>query len=483
MPGKVIGTIQDKVVTERAAMLVPLLITMLLAGAVIFYKERMLFIDAPHVFFRVINDGAFHIEEHRYGSFITQLFPLAGSKLHLPFRLLVVLYSACFYLFYLFVSLMVLFRYRNNTLAILFGLYLTLFVSDTFYWPNNEVHQGMAWLMLAFAVILHMGTMKRSTLYIVPVFFILFSLAIWTHPLIMIIAVFLWLFFWMGNISWPFTRRQSLLYSGILLLICFLKFFQGRQHGYDGTKLEMVTGFELSHLRSLVGSPQFRFFVVSCHRDYWLFTLVFFAGLVSLVWQKRFVLFMLTILFAAVYILLVCIAFKDPAAYRFYIESEYMPLSVICCAPFVCYALPRLRMGYAVLVVALIFSVRLVYIYNASPIFTARVALLDNMLNRMDAKSISKVIIAGPARVADSTLIMNWGAPAESMILSRLKGQSPQRTFIFLDAGQLPGAQNTGADTLLGCWEKRSVNAIDRYYFRFDTTTTYRVMSYKDLLD
>src|SRR4051794_37162116 len=84
----------------RAAAYVCVLIACaLLLGAVYYYKERMLFIDAPHVFFRVVNDGRFHIEEHRYGSFITQLFPLIGAKLHLPLRPLLILYSASFYLF------------------------------------------------------------------------------------------------------------------------------------------------------------------------------------------------------------------------------------------------------------------------------------------------------------------------------------------------------------------------------------------------
>ncbi len=56
----------------------------LLLLSLVFYRERMLFIDAPHILFRISNNGALQITEHRYGSFITQLFPLAGSWLHLP---------------------------------------------------------------------------------------------------------------------------------------------------------------------------------------------------------------------------------------------------------------------------------------------------------------------------------------------------------------------------------------------------------------
>ena len=70
MPG------DDNILIEKASLKVaaratPLVILALLVMAVVFFRERMLYIDAPHMLFRIINDGHMHIEEHRYGSFIS----------------------------------------------------------------------------------------------------------------------------------------------------------------------------------------------------------------------------------------------------------------------------------------------------------------------------------------------------------------------------------------------------------------------------
>src|SRR4051812_35045042 len=107
---------------RSAGAVVPVLLAMLLAGSIVFYKERMLFIDAPHVLWRIINDGKLMLSDFRYGSFISQVFPLFGSKMHLPLRWLTLLYSCGFYVFYLAVGLLLVYKFRNYALAVLFGL-------------------------------------------------------------------------------------------------------------------------------------------------------------------------------------------------------------------------------------------------------------------------------------------------------------------------------------------------------------------------
>jgi hypothetical protein len=483
MSGKYQPTSRENSSLKAAALVIPPLLLSLLAGAVLYYKQRMLFIDAPHVFFRIVNDGHLQIEENRIGSFITQMVPLLGSKLHVPFRLLLILYSACFYFFYLLVVLLLVFKYRNYGLALLFGLYLTLFVSDTYYWPNNEVHQGIAWLMLAFAVNFFTASKNRPLLFTAPLFAASFYLAIWTHPLVMLAAVYLWFFFRIDKKYWPYPRTVSFVYTGILLLLAFLKYYQGRHGGYDSSKIEVVTQFRLHKISTVFSSPQFHFIIKSCISDYWLFVLLFTAGVIGLVWEKKYLLLLWTVAFAAAYLLLVCITFWNFDSGRFYIESEYMPLSIICCAPFVYYVLPKFNKKIAVITVILICCIRLGYIYHAAAPFTNRVAVMDKMINKMKEKNLTKVIIPEPVPGLDSALIMNWGAPVESIFLSKLKGDVPQRTFIFLSPDMIRSTVSIGKDTLLACWERRTVKNTNTYYFQVDTASGYRVMSYESLME
>jgi len=464
------------------ARMVPLLIAVLLAGSVFFYKERMLFIDAPHILFRIINDGHLMISDFRYGSFVTQIFPLFGSFLHLPLKCLMVLYSASFYLFYLMVALLLVYKYKNYGLALLFGLYLTLFVSGTYYWPNNEVHQGIGWLMLALAANYYIAEKQRPFILSLVVFIGSCYLAIWTHPLVMLVAVYLWFFLMMGQF-WPYSRLQSVLYSVVLLGLSFLKFNQGRQHGYDSTKIEVVTGLHIATASTIFSSPQFHFFVHNCLTNYWLFLLLFIAGIAGMLAQKKFLPLLWTLLFAGGYLTLVCITFWDANANRFYIESEYMPLSIIGTAPFVYFVLPRLRSRVGATIISLVFLVRLVYICDAHAAFTNRVAILNSINNKMKEKNLTKIIIPEPVPGIDSALIMNWGAPVESLLLSGIKGDNPQRSFIFAVPGDANAYAKIGSDTLIGCWDLRPQSKINQFYFHTDTSVKYRQISYSTLMD
>lgn len=199
------------------------LFIVLLLLSVVYAYERILFADASFILFRIINSGSLQIQELRFGSFITQWIPLLAARLHLSLTLIVFLYSASFNLFYLTVALLLLFVFREISLAMLMSLYYVLFVSDTFYWANNEVHQGIAWLFLAIAVFNYLYNKKASLVVLLFLFLFLMSLAIFTHPLIMLPALFLWLSLLSEHNIWQKDKNKALLFSIILMIICFLK--------------------------------------------------------------------------------------------------------------------------------------------------------------------------------------------------------------------------------------------------------------------
>jgi len=463
---------------KYAAWLSPVLLCILLVGAVVFCRERMLFIDAPHILFRIINGGNFWIEQHRYGSFISQVLPLAGAKMHLPLQWLMVLYSAGFYLFYLAVC-MLLVRLQQYGLAILMGLYFTVMVSATYYWPNNEVHQGIAWLLLAFG--LHACLVKgvRNSYLRTLLFTALFFLAIWTHPLVIPAALYLWMFFLVGNWQTQEDKRTVLIFSGILVLICAVKVYAGMHDWYDSSKIDLVTHVDPNKIKGLLHAPQLHYFLRNCLHHYWLFTLFTIAGLLALLFQRRYVLFIATIAAICGYVALVCVTFWEEGP-RWYMESEYMPLVLIGCAPFAYYLLPKMKPSYGLALLVMVYMMRLVCIFNAGWPFSNRLSIMERMSYRMKEKHLSKVIITEPSTI-DSALVMNWGAPVESLYMSALNGENPQHTFIFMKPEEIKVADTTAKNILLGCFERRTAAQLNARYFEIDTTTTYKVMRYGEL--
>ncbi len=455
----------------------------LLVLSALFYQERMLFLDGPHNLFLLINDGHFHIEERRYGSFITQVLPLLGYRLHLPLSWIMILYSASFNLFFLAAGLLLVFRFKEYNLAILFALYLTLFASATFYWPNNEVHQGTAWLLLVFAINFFIARKKSTSLLAIPLFIVSFSLAIWTHPLIILEAFFLWFYFWIGKTNWPFTRKQSISYTFFLFALAFYKLYLGFHSGYDSTKMENVTGFKISAIKDIFEYRQLHFFLHSCLVNYWIFVLLFASGILAMLRKHKYLLAAITIISAAGYLLLVCITFRDENSNVFYMESEYMPMTVICCTSFVYFVLPFIRKSTGIALLLIIFSIRTGYIIHAAPTFRGRVKVIERINIKMKEKNLTKVVITNLPHDVDSTLLMNWGAPVESIFLSVLKGENPQRTFIFQSPDELKVFNTASKDTLLGCWEKRPAAKMNPHYFHLDTAATYKVVSYPSLME
>ena len=180
---------------------IPGLFFFLLLGSIYFSLERVLYSDTSYILFQVINTDSLQPQVHRYGSFITQCFPLLAAKLNLPLSWIVVVYSASFNLFYLGVAAILILKLKEYSLALLMSLYFTLFVSDTFYWPTNEIHQAIAWMFLLFGLTIYFFRKNTSRFISIPVLSALAFLSIYTHPLTLFPIAFLWLFFCLENVN------------------------------------------------------------------------------------------------------------------------------------------------------------------------------------------------------------------------------------------------------------------------------------------
>src|SRR6185312_9130941 len=106
----------------------------LLIGAMVFYKERTLFADASYFSFTIINSKKLAIQTARYGSVVTQVFPYLGARLGLPLKVLLIAFSASFYLFNFLVASLLVFRYKEYILAISMALFYFLLFSQSYFW-------------------------------------------------------------------------------------------------------------------------------------------------------------------------------------------------------------------------------------------------------------------------------------------------------------------------------------------------------------
>ncbi|NCX96177.1 MAG: hypothetical protein EBX41_07165 [Chitinophagia bacterium] len=444
----------------------------LLVLAIVYYKERVLFADAPHILFRIINEGTLKIEENRWGAFITQLFPLVLSKLHAPLPAILFLYSISFNLFYTAVGFVLYKVYKRYDLVVLLTLYFTVFATATFYWTNNEVHQGMAWLCLATAITEHGFQKQQHPLLAGIVFTPLYALAIWTHPLVMLVAVFYWIFYLIFSKENTLIGWQKGAFTVILSLLCFAKFWQGMHHGYDSGKIEQVTTFSATKLRDIFSYPQWHFFYTGIVKHYWLLPVCIMGSIIALGKENKYLFLVAYIIYIGLYVALICITYPAMVS-PFYIESEYMPLSVIAALPMVMLLLPKLPLKATGAAWGCFLVFKFILIVLAAKPFEERLSLLTLIEKQMQVNKTPKLVLIDNAHILDKPLILVWGAPTETMLISALKGHYPQNSCLVIDSAQWQNFNTQSSDTLLSCFEKKTIRQMNPHYFCFDTTHSY----------
>lgn len=455
----------------------------LLIGSIVFWKERMLFSDAAFIAFRIINFGTLQMQVGRHGAFITQVFPYAAAKMQLPLSTVLLLYSISFNLFYLFAGWL-LYKMRQYPLTILLACYLTLYVSDTYFWTNNEVHQGVTWMLLNFGLLQFFyeryGAVRGKFLLLsLPVFTVLTFIAIYTHPLVMLSFGFLWVFFVLAKQGFFYTRL-SVVYALIAVAICIFKFLASQSNKYDGEFVHNITHTTLPNILKTFRSSLANDFWQGGMNNYWLLWLIFIAGLITLFAQKRYGLFVYTVLSCLAYFMLICLVFYPSKA--FYIESEWMSLAILGSAGFVYFLLPRLNPGYVVVVFLFVFSVRVGYITASSKKFTARVAFLEKVNDKMKKENVSKLVVSNENDELDNDLLLIWGLPYETMLFSAMKGEKPVRTMSYLKTEQI-NQYGVGENTncLFSAFGPFCNNEINRHYFQLDTLAHYTIISLDEL--
>jgi len=452
------------------------LFAILLLGAIVFYLERILFLDASFILFRIVNMDMLQIQEYRYGSFITQGVPWIAAKLHLPLNVIVLLYSISFNLFYFIVAGLLVFKFRETALGILMAFYYTLFVSDTYFWTNNEVHQGIAWMFLFFGTMLMLGKKKISTWSVLPIFCILSFLAIFTHPLVAFPCWFLWFFFGSRK-DWPYGRIWSVAFTIILIVITYKKFTLSTDNAvsfYDSEKLKEATDISFRKVIDTFTSPMAKEVIKRSLWNYWIIPLLFVAGAISAFRLKKYWHLMLTAGFCLAYFVVVCITFNT--FLPFYTESEWMPVTIIATALFVYYTFPALKPKLAVTLLAGIFLIRLGYISFSAQKFVDRKNWNMATLQKMREQGITKGIVYENEENT-KTLLMNWGSPTESMIASALAGDKPQLTFVVGTPENISQRMSEHPDRMISCFDIMAHAYLNKRYFNFDSTSTYQVVS------
>jgi len=206
----------------------------------IFYKERTIFLDAAFNLFYIIKNKSFCIQLYRFGDVFNQLLPVIATKSGLPVNLIFRSYSVAFVIYYFFAYIIcgsVLKRYDFALVILLLNI---LFVTDTFYWMQNQLPQASALLIIIFSLVAgkkfdSINLLLWSVLLTIEITVIFF------HPLAIFVLIFSLFYFHISEQS--FIDKKTL-YTIAFIYIAGIAvktvFF--RSH-YEGSAISGIKNF------------------------------------------------------------------------------------------------------------------------------------------------------------------------------------------------------------------------------------------------
>ena len=461
------------------------LLSVLFVGGIVFYKERIIFADSAFKIFNIINYRMFSISENRYGSIITQVVPYAMMRMHLSAKAIIKAYAFGFNFIYLTAGVLLVYRFKQYKLAIILALYFTLIVSASYYWPCDEIHVAIAYLFITLGIMLHYG--KENKVFAFISIIIGGFLTIYTHVLVIIPFGFIWMYLILDKNTWPFSNRTTIILSGMIIIMFLMKFILVPVSSYSVDKVNSITHITFKSIIQGLLSPNIRVLINMCITNYWIGVIVFFSGLISLILQRKILQAALLVGSVIGYLIVVGLAYSDindvtVNSCLFHIETEWASLGIIIATPFVYSVLPRMKTRVGLLVLGLIFTIRLGYIYACYPDYTWRTNFKNEVFTEMKKKGITKLAIINNRELMTKFKI-DWALSEESILTSAINNDNPCLTFAFIDTNdknRMEQLRNPkGFFFSFGLISPTNLNG---EYFSLDSIHPYRIMTYDELI-
>jgi len=446
----------------------------LLGLAYVFYQERTLFADLAFHLFHILREGTYAIQNERFGAFFTQSVPLLGSWWGISLKPIVIAYSLVFVVYYFTIFLINWKVLGNHRMGLCMLLLSTLMVSDTFYWIQSEYPQGLAFMLLFFALISKSTNLKKFSIIEYLLLPPLIITVAYFHPLIFIPFTFICLFFYLSK---EVANTKLLIGSfAFFVLVLLLKNTLLKTHSeYEAKSMAGIMNFIKLFPNYFLINKNYTF-GQSLLTDFYFLPIG--LGLISFQYikQKHWLKMGLVWSFFLGYLLLINVSFSPSNFIAYYMENLYLPLALMVSVPLVYDWLPKRTAVQQALFVGAICVAAVIRIGWNHTIYTERLVWQKDFLAKTEARPNKKLIVPSYAVPKEKLLLTLWSSPYEFWLLSSLDTAdsrsivihpNPMERFSY-ELDNLPDAFYT-------YWGNFSYQDLDKRYFHFEDTSLYEI--------
>lgn len=433
----------------------------LLLLSILFYRERAFFLDAGFMLFNLVNEEAIQVYHYRFITVVVQVLPWAAVKAGAPLPVVAAVFSASYFLFFGTIYHLLVRHFQNERLGWALIFLLTLLTFDSFYHIQSEMYLGLALLLLVFAAVLRFPDMKRR--WMLPLFIPLLVTIGFSHKLAVIFCLFLWAFFFLSEKALRHWRYWLLL--ALMLAVAFVK-SHWFTNWYEAAKqVDFSTNLK-TYFPNYLTLPSNLVFLKRCLIYYYFLPLLLLAVSIFYLLKKRWLKLGLVWSFTQGYLLLYNIS--DPtAADRFYSEVAYLPAILFPALPFLFDVMPVLEQKKLRLLPALftaIILLRLTTITWNHQTFERLLDWTEQQLTLTESLGTNRLLLKKNDAPMD-TIIMEWGVPFTTMLLSSLNDPAQAKTLLILPDFE-EYRDDLGKDHLfLTPFKKMEAEELNKHYF------------------
>ena len=435
--------------------------------SILFYKERTVFCDIAFSLFTIVQDNTFQ-GDMRFGIFLTQVYPLIALRAHMSLSSIMMVYSVAFifyhFIYYLVCGL-VLKKYEFGIIILLFNI---LFLSDTFYWVQSELPQGINLFILTLALASAYNTEKSGPVMLSIIFLGLFIVS-FMHPLIIFIVLYCYVFLLINKKNTIIRKKMvySMLIFSFGIYLIKVNFFKV---AYDTNTIDSsLNNFSLKNILELYSNKRFLHNCINCY--YWI-PLLSFTIIVYYIVKREWIKGGLFLVFMIGYLELVNITHSDYSGNDFYLENLYLPLGIFIALPLVFDILPSLKFQYVLQILfALILVTGCIRIFNTHNLWTERLNWERTILKQNEGRKIVLNEKNAPLKL----LMMTWGTAWEFWLLSSTELTKPTSMIITAHPDDYNYIIGSNKHFLVPGGNIQYSN-LHGSYFNLDTTTHYEVI-------
>lgn len=400
----------------------------------VFYKERILYVDCGQQLFEMINLKSYKVYIGRYSMIINQTIPLIGILLHLPLKWLMIIFSISFAVVYYLCFLISVYKFKNIAAGMAIAL-APLMIRLLFGHSMGETWLGIGYSALFYAALNYKDhlkekiSIKRLPYYLLLIFLV--ALNYFIHPITMFMVGFALGYTYFKNKA--FGKIWPYLLSVIIIGIYSYKFFF-TSYGYEENFFNgLRSGPE--HFGHLHKSFLFQYFIDEFLSKYVYFTVFFVFATVKYIIERKYLLAFFIVGFIGIYLLIAGLAFFFTTGFML-TESRLLPLIFMSAIP----AIEIIKSWKKNYLVTAAISTMLVIgyfqLYNSIKInHTRRIVFYETLLKELN-KYPERKFYAFKEK-CDQSPANSWGIAVETLLLSSMNGKENGKTFFLFPKGEV----------------------------------------------